>query len=103
MPVLVAREFRPDGPAPREEQAVVVRVESLGGGHMGVAVHRKLPPQRVLFVCTGNACRSPMAEALARHFVPDVIAASSAGLAPLGYISSPTVAVLGNSVCPAPV
>ena len=45
---------------------------------------------RVLFLCVGNACRSPMAEALARHWAPDVIVASSAGLAPLGYLSSGT-------------
>ncbi|WP_174614945.1 low molecular weight protein arginine phosphatase [Virgibacillus ihumii] len=26
----------------------------------------------ILFVCTGNTCRSPMAEALIRHIIPDV-------------------------------
>jgi protein-tyrosine-phosphatase len=41
---------------------------------------------RVLFVCLGNACRSPMAEAIARHNASDVIEASSAGLFPLGYV-----------------
>ena len=25
--------------------------------------------KRILFVCTGNICRSPTAEAVARHFV----------------------------------
>ncbi|HEY1865987.1 MAG TPA: hypothetical protein VGG55_02860 [Candidatus Acidoferrales bacterium] len=56
-----------------------------------------MPPKRVLFLCIGNACRSPMAEALARHLAPDLIAASSAGLYPLGYIAAPTLAVLAES------
>jgi arsenate reductase len=52
---------------------------------------------RVLFVCLGNSCRSPMAEALARHIASDVIEASSAGLAPLGYVSPATLKVLAES------
>ena len=95
MGVFVTRGFSPEDPLRLEEEAVVVRVDSLGSGHLGVAVHKKgLVPKRVLFVCVGNACRSPMAEALARHLAPDAISASSAGLLPLGYISPPTYAVL---------
>ena len=41
---------------------------------------------RVLFVCFGNACRSPMAEAIARREAGDVIEPASAGLYPLGEI-----------------
>jgi arsenate reductase (thioredoxin) len=41
---------------------------------------------KVLFVCMGNCVRSQMAEALARHYVSDVIAAESAGVHPLGFI-----------------
>ena len=37
---------------------------------------------RVLFVCIGNACRSPMAEGFARTLGADVLIAQSAGLAP---------------------
>jgi arsenate reductase (thioredoxin) len=37
---------------------------------------------RVLFVCIGNACRSPMAEGFARAYGQDVLSAQSAGLAP---------------------
>jgi protein-tyrosine-phosphatase len=40
----------------------------------------------VLFVCFGNACRSPMAEAIAKGEAADVIEAASAGLYPLGEI-----------------
>jgi len=45
---------------------------------------------RVLFVCMGNACRSPMAEAFANAYGPDVIDARSAGLTPARAISSVT-------------
>jgi protein-tyrosine-phosphatase len=45
---------------------------------------------RVLFVCIGNACRSPMAEAIAKHEASDVLEASSAGLYPLGEIPDET-------------
>jgi arsenate reductase (thioredoxin) len=35
---------------------------------------------RVLFLCTGNSCRSQMAEGWARHLKADVIEAYSAGI-----------------------
>ena len=41
---------------------------------------------QVLFVCFGNACRSPMAEAIAQREAEDVIEPASAGLYPLGEI-----------------
>ena len=41
-------------------------------------------------MCVGNACRSPMAEAIARYDAADVIEPSSAGLSPLGYIADLT-------------
>ena len=37
---------------------------------------------RVLFLCTGNSCRSQMAEGWARHLKGDVMEASSAGTEP---------------------
>jgi arsenate reductase len=39
---------------------------------------------KVLFLCTGNACRSQMAEGWARHLKGDSIDAFSAGIAPHG-------------------
>lgn len=39
---------------------------------------------RVLFICTGNSCRSQMAEALLRHHAGDRYEAASAGLEPKG-------------------
>jgi len=49
---------------------------------------------RVLFVCIGNACRSPMGEAIARKDAGDVIEASSAGLYPMGMIPEMTQTTL---------
>lgn len=39
--------------------------------------------QKVLFICSGNACRSQMAEAWAKHFHQDEIDAYSAGTEPV--------------------
>ena len=49
---------------------------------------------RVLFVCIGNACRSPMGEAIATKDAGDVIEASSAGLYPMGMIPEMTQTTL---------
>ncbi len=50
--------------------------------------------KRILFVCIGNACRSPMAEGFANHYGSDVLKAASAGLAPLQKIPPITVAAM---------
>jgi arsenate reductase (thioredoxin) len=49
---------------------------------------------KVLFLCIGNACRSQMAEAIAKHTASDVIDPSSAGLVPFGEIPPTTLSVL---------
>ena len=48
----------------------------------------------VLFVCYGNACRSIMGEALARHHWNDALEVASAGLSALGYVPEATTSVL---------
>jgi len=47
-----------------------------------------------LFVCIGNSCRSPMAEAIAWKEAAVEIEASSAGLAPLGFVADMTTQTL---------
>ena len=42
--------------------------------------------KRILFLCTGNAARSQMAEGLARAFHGDAIEAVSAGSRPAGWV-----------------
>lgn len=49
---------------------------------------------RVLFVCIGNACRSPMAEAIARQDAGDILEPSSAGIFPLGMVPEMTLQTL---------
>ncbi|MBP7936685.1 MAG: arsenate reductase ArsC [Phycisphaerae bacterium] len=43
-------------------------------------------PFRVLFICTANACRSQMAEAVLRHLGGQRFLAASAGICPMGQI-----------------
>jgi arsenate reductase (thioredoxin) len=42
--------------------------------------------RQVLFLCTGNSCRSQMAEAITNHFAAASWHASSAGTKPAGYV-----------------
>ena len=42
--------------------------------------------KRVLFLCTGNSCRSQMAEGLVNHFLGESWQAHSAGTKPSGYV-----------------
>ncbi len=57
----------------------------------------------LVFVCTGNTCRSPMAEALARELLPDGWNVSSAGLHALVGDPPTTEAVLAASECGADI
>jgi arsenate reductase len=41
---------------------------------------RPLPKVKILFLCTGNSCRSQMAEGWARHLKAEAIQAYSAGI-----------------------
>jgi len=49
---------------------------------------------KVLFVCIGNMCRSPMAEGIARHAGVDLIEAFSAGTHPTGVVSEDAIEIM---------
>lgn len=51
----------------------------------------------VLFLCTGNSCRSQMAEGLVNHFLGDGWEAFSAGTRPSGYVHPLAIKVMGES------
>jgi protein-tyrosine-phosphatase len=49
---------------------------------------------RILFICIGNTCRSPMAEAIARSLGGDRVEVYSAGLAPTGMVAEAALTTL---------
>lgn len=52
--------------------------------------------KKVLFLCTGNSCRSQMAEAIVNARLGDAWQAFSAGTKPAGYVHPKAVAVLSE-------
>jgi arsenate reductase (thioredoxin) len=56
---------------------------------------------RVVFVCLGNSCRSPMAEGIAAHIASDVMEVSSAGVTALGCVQPLTKLTLAKNGYPA--
>jgi len=49
---------------------------------------------RILFVCIGNMCRSPMAEGFARKLGGDILEVYSAGTNPSGYVSEDAIEIM---------
>lgn len=56
--------------------------------------HQRSGRITVLFVCTGNSARSPIAEALLRHHTAGRVTATSAGTHPKSHLHANTVRVL---------
>ena len=52
---------------------------------------------KILFLCTGNSCRSQMAEGWARHLKSDVINAYSAGVEPAEFVNTWAIAVMAEA------
>src|SRR3954467_4821123 len=55
---------------------------------------RSMAMKRVLFLCIGNSCRSPMAEGFAKCYGTDVMEAQSAGIAPAAIVQPMTRRVM---------
>lgn len=50
----------------------------------------------VLFLCTGNSCRSQMAEGMVNHFLGNTWQAVSAGTEPSGYVHPMAIQVMSE-------
>ncbi len=53
-----------------------------------------MPKPLVLILCTGNSCRSHLAEAVLRRAAGDLVEVASAGSKPAGYVHPEAIAVL---------
>ncbi|MEW5877007.1 MAG: arsenate reductase ArsC [Acidobacteriota bacterium] len=51
---------------------------------------------RVLILCTGNSCRSQMAEGWVRHLLGDRVEVASAGTHPAGYVHPMAIKVMAE-------
>ena len=49
---------------------------------------------RIMFLCTGNTCRSQMAEGFARELGKEVVEAHSAGVNPAGHVHPKAISVM---------
>ena len=101
------------GPPPLAQSSAVVRcvgtdVEVLREGTLGRAELRRVAAATLLFVCTGNTCRSPLAAALARQRAAtalemdeDALPARGLRIASAGMMASAGAPASANSIAAA--
>ncbi len=80
-----------DGPTQFGQAPTRVRVrgdrwEIVGDGVLSEAVLQQVAPCLILFVCTGNTCRSPLAEALCRRLLAERLGCAVQELPRRGYV-----------------
>lgn len=80
-----------DGPCPIGRPTTVIRVEEdrwemLREGPWPADLLAQLWPCRILFVCTGNTCRSPLAQVLCARLLAEKLGCSVAELPERGFL-----------------
>jgi len=82
-------------PVPTELRVSENRWEVVASGALSVEDVQRMMAQRILFVCTGNTCRSPMAEAMFRALLAERLQCPAAELVAHGYdVSSAGLAAM---------
>ena len=83
-----------DGPTPERQSATVVQVEAgswkvVRPGAVSADALQRQAACLVVFVCTGNTCRSPMAEALCKARLAERLGCTAADLPGAAFTSTP--------------
>jgi len=96
-----------DGPRPHGPEATVVRVNGnrwqvTRQGAFPIAVLQQMSPCRIVFVCTGNTCRSPLAEVLCKKLLAERLGCAPEELPGHGFIvqSAGLAAMMGGEAAP---
>lgn len=65
---------------------------------MAASVEEKsMRPFKILVLCTGNSCRSQMAEGWLRHELGELVEVASAGTHPAGYVHPLAIRVMAEA------
>ena len=93
------------GPCKYKQSSTVVKIGKKGMGILRPGVYSKpeleaLSLIQFLFVCTGNTCRSPMAEGIFRKYLAEKLQCNVDGLGKMGYKVS-SAGIIGSVGYPA--
>lgn len=98
------------GPPKYQKPSTIIRVrqsdyEIVRPGAFDRRIIERLLRTTILFVCSGNTCRSPMAEAIARRLLAEKLGIAPSELEAKGYVvlSAGSFAVAGARATPAAV